>query len=277
MPRAIALSIPQPCSESWDAMTPTSAGRHCAACQKTVVDFTQKTDAELLAYFAQPSAGTCGRFWADQLARPIQPAEVLAPVSRWRVWLAAAATVWSLREATSLQAGAKVPTPVHHPKKKAGRAVPRAWAPALLIRGVVRDAATNVPVHGVAVFLKAENRSATTDSAGRFSLRVPAGRPLRAHHALVLHSFGYESQTVAVPRSGTLVVTVAVALRPDASAAGAEVTGIMPVQHRQMVSGGISSIMVLDNTQPPAKSHSRPHRTFYEWLTRPFHRKPSNQ
>jgi hypothetical protein len=30
-------------------MTPRGPGCHCAACQKTVVDFTLKTDAEILA------------------------------------------------------------------------------------------------------------------------------------------------------------------------------------------------------------------------------------
>ena len=31
---------------------PTAIGRHCAACAKTVVDFTLKPDAENLAYLA---------------------------------------------------------------------------------------------------------------------------------------------------------------------------------------------------------------------------------
>jgi hypothetical protein len=276
MPRSsIQLTIAQPCSESWDAMTPTATGRHCAACQKTVVDFTLKTDAELLAYFAQPREGTCGRFWADQLVRSIQPATVPATASRWRVWLAAAATVWGLREATGMQAGAKVPVPAHQPKKKSGRAVPRAWAPALLIRGVVRDAATNTVVPGVAVFLKAENRSTTTDSAGRFSLRVPAGRPLRAHHALVLHSFGYESQTVAVPASGPAAGRMDILLRDNGAANGAEVTGYAPVYRREITGGAVSTIEIREIRTAPASLPERANR-FFKWLTRPFRRTASS-
>ncbi|MDQ2793387.1 MAG: hypothetical protein M3Y12_05195, partial [Bacteroidota bacterium] len=62
---ATFLIIPQPCPESWDAMSPTDMGRHCAACAKTVVDFTLKTDAEILAHLAGAVAGrTCGRFAA---------------------------------------------------------------------------------------------------------------------------------------------------------------------------------------------------------------------
>jgi hypothetical protein len=275
---ATSLHIPQPCAESWDAMTPTATGRHCAACQKTVVDFTLKTDAELLAYFAQPGEGTCGRFWSDQLARPLQPAKAPATTSAWRMWLAAAATVWGLREAMSLPAGAaSVPVPVHQPRKKPGRAVPQAWAPALLIRGVVRDAATNTVVPGVAIFLKAENRSTITDSAGRFSLRVPAGRPLRAHHVLVLHSFGYESQTVAVPASGLAAARMAVLLRADGADTGAEVTASAPVrEYRQVMGGAVTSIRAMEIQTKPAPLPERARR-FYNWLTWPFQRKQSNQ
>jgi hypothetical protein len=52
-------------------MTPASGGRHCAACQKTVVDFTQKTDAEILAALRQAAGQTCGRLRPDQVGRPL--------------------------------------------------------------------------------------------------------------------------------------------------------------------------------------------------------------
>lgn len=32
------LSIPEPCPQDWDAMAPAGAGRHCAVCDKVVVD-----------------------------------------------------------------------------------------------------------------------------------------------------------------------------------------------------------------------------------------------
>ena len=56
-------------------MTPAGPGRHCAACAKTVVDFTQQTDAEILAYLARAKGTSCGRIRADQLVRPLQRAQ----------------------------------------------------------------------------------------------------------------------------------------------------------------------------------------------------------
>lgn len=87
--RAASLHIPAPCTQSWAAMTPTGPGRHCAACQKTVVDFTSKTDAELLAYFQQAAGErTCGRFRAGQLSRALRPALPVARPPHWQLWLA---------------------------------------------------------------------------------------------------------------------------------------------------------------------------------------------
>ena len=34
------LHIPNPCHESWDGMTPTADGRHCASCNHAVIDLT---------------------------------------------------------------------------------------------------------------------------------------------------------------------------------------------------------------------------------------------
>lgn len=69
---AFQIDIPQPCTQSWDDMTPDGSGRHCDSCMKTVIDFTTWSDAELFNYFT-PNRGTvCGRFLNTQLRRPIQ-------------------------------------------------------------------------------------------------------------------------------------------------------------------------------------------------------------
>jgi hypothetical protein len=87
----ITITLPQPCAASWDAMTPNAAGRHCTACQKTVVDFTSYTDAGLAAYLSQHGQLPCGRFRESQLGRVLLPAAV--PVAGWRRWLGAVAAL----------------------------------------------------------------------------------------------------------------------------------------------------------------------------------------
>jgi len=65
------LSIPTPCHERWEQMTPTEQGRFCSSCQKTVIDFTHMTDQQLAAFFKKPVGNVCGRLAKDQLERDI--------------------------------------------------------------------------------------------------------------------------------------------------------------------------------------------------------------
>lgn len=69
MPNPLHVSIQDPCHENWQQMTPNEQGRHCLACQKTVVDFTQMSDQAILTYLRQTTSGVCGRFSIDQLDR----------------------------------------------------------------------------------------------------------------------------------------------------------------------------------------------------------------
>ena len=55
------------CDKNFDAMTPCSTGRHCDACNKVVIDFTNKTMADYEAAF-EATTEICGRFEVSQLA-----------------------------------------------------------------------------------------------------------------------------------------------------------------------------------------------------------------
>ncbi|MES2382713.1 MAG: hypothetical protein V4538_16810 [Bacteroidota bacterium] len=64
------ISIPEPCHENWGVMTPNEQGRFCQSCQKTVVDFTNWSTADIQNYFAKHyGQKVCGRFKNEQLAQ----------------------------------------------------------------------------------------------------------------------------------------------------------------------------------------------------------------
>ncbi len=65
------LNIPSPCHENWNGMIPNENGRFCGSCQKTVVDFTTKTEQEIIDYFATHTRKhICGKFKTAQLDQP---------------------------------------------------------------------------------------------------------------------------------------------------------------------------------------------------------------
>jgi CarboxypepD_reg-like domain/Secretion system C-terminal sorting domain len=73
MSKKLQLTIPKPCHENWDAMTPVEKGKFCGSCQKQVVDFSNMSDRLVAEFFKKPSTGSvCGRFMTDQLDRSIE-------------------------------------------------------------------------------------------------------------------------------------------------------------------------------------------------------------
>ena len=55
--KTIAISIPKPCHEDWNKMTPDAKGAFCASCQKSVYDFSNKTDQEIISVFEKEEKG----------------------------------------------------------------------------------------------------------------------------------------------------------------------------------------------------------------------------
>lgn len=73
----ISISVPKPCHENWNAMTPAAdgapgiAGRHCDSCQHTVMDLTRVSDTQLIDLFRKDAMPKCARLSQGQLDRVI--------------------------------------------------------------------------------------------------------------------------------------------------------------------------------------------------------------
>ena len=190
-PRPV-LSIPQPCPKSWAAMSLTTDGRHCAACETEVVDFTRMSDTEILAYLA--------RHRGQSVCANTRPAQLTAAVpTRWRRWLLAALAL------LGAQAPAHAGPPALPPVTDSGDSSSKPGGQ-VIVRGAVIDDQSGQPVVGARVFIKDTRYGATTDSDGRFELVMAANwAPLRAGK-LQLHiegspfEFQPQNMTVALRR-----------------------------------------------------------------------------
>jgi hypothetical protein len=194
------VHIPRPCPVAAEHLTPVAGGWHCQRCQHVVVDFTQQTEVEILAYLATPGRGSV----CAALPAP--------PPPRWRHWLAAALALLGLCPVAEA-AGPPVPLPTPRVLVQA--------QPPVTIRGQVLDDSLGTAVAGAWVFVAGTPYGAVADAQGRFELSIPADRPelrgeqvrleVRAGH------FTFQPQLLTVPlpdRTDPPALTVRLASRP---------------------------------------------------------------
>ena len=69
--KTVSIDITYSCDKNWDEMSPLPNGKFCSHCEKTVVDFTSFSDAELALFFQKDRGNICGRLSTKQLNRPL--------------------------------------------------------------------------------------------------------------------------------------------------------------------------------------------------------------
>jgi hypothetical protein len=188
-----SISIPQPCHENWNQMTPVEQGRHCTQCSKTVTDFTVMTNNEIINYFAR-QGNVCGRFGETQLAGLNNYLAVdEKPGFSWKK-LAIAAAVTGLFATANANAQrtlgkVRVSQSVNETKKE-----PMADSiNYATVKGRIIDAYNNSSIQGAELMVKNSGLRTKTDSSGVFSLTVPS-----TADSLIISRLGYAYAVVSI-------------------------------------------------------------------------------
>jgi hypothetical protein len=190
--KQIKLSIPTPCTEDWNTMTATQSGKFCAACQKTVVDFSRMSDAEIMRYFTDFQGDTCGRFTEKQLNSVIAEPLVLKPNYRWAYALSA---LLLPTIAASQTVKNSAPMEMRDPSVYEAKSV--VGTDFLTIEGQVNEIGDNFsPVDGAIVAVNINDKIVAytqTDSLGNFSLNLPKSCD-NQRFSLDISQIGYEKE-----------------------------------------------------------------------------------
>jgi len=199
MKRATYVSIPQPCHENWDAMTPQDKGCFCASCAKTVIDFSQMSDAQVLNYLSQAKGRVCGRFAQDQIERPLIPLK--KDKKKWW-WMAALMPLTLfLSKANGQSKITKKATKIEYQKDATtmGFAAIKISDTSHIvdankvITGTVVDE-NNQPIYGASVVIKGTNTGTATDSSGKFLLSISTDKPSLT---ITVSYIGYETKELS--------------------------------------------------------------------------------
>lgn len=203
---ATKLQIPVPCSKKWSKMTPIRQDcRHCAACDKQIVDFTKKTDAEILDQLRHNSGKICGKFRPDQLGRALL---VPRAVKRGGLTGIAASFAAILTAQQPLEAQTVQPAPTDLTPSSPNREINGNVAQhnylepdsMRTISGKVLEEDTGEPFAGVSVWVVQTKIGTITDVDGSFSLSIPLDPLLKNPLQIQLHYLGYLDKIVELPK-----------------------------------------------------------------------------
>lgn len=183
MTNRIQISIPKPCHENWDAMTPSDRGRFCIACQKQVIDFTKASDREI-ATALQQDKNLCGRFVSTQLER-----ELIIHKEKSRIASILALAFSLVTLTVNAQEKKKAPQVAH--TKYTVKKQKKYKTPPITITGTVADS-TNVPLGNVDVLIKGKSIQTKTDSLGAFKIKANIG------DILVFDMIGYTAHQTKI-------------------------------------------------------------------------------
>lgn len=187
MAKYLKLRVPYSCHEDWNHMVPEQRGRYCFSCQKSVVDFTEMTDSEIIEHLKTVKGRTCGRFTESQLNRDIPFPKKRFPWINYFLKFSLPAFLLSLKSSAQNQ---KISAPIEVTPIKPKAGFIDSSKGILSITGVVSDE-EGVPLVGTSVFIKGTNKGTLTDAQGRFVLSdvaVPA--------TLLISSVGFLQQEV---------------------------------------------------------------------------------
>jgi hypothetical protein len=181
----LAVTIPKPCQQDWNDMIPYANGRFCQSCQHAVVDFTQWSDRQLLAYLvAAKGQRVCGRLAPHQVNRDFRLPDV--PVSMAGRIAAKLTTAALFLQSVFISPEAKAA-----PEPRTEQGTPEQSEGRTEISGRVLDEQTGKPVSGIVVSIPGTQIFTSTDASGYFLIAVP----YELHYRRVMLSARYNNAT----------------------------------------------------------------------------------
>lgn len=219
----IKVTIPEPCHEDWNKMTPTQKGKFCGVCTKEVIDFSAKSDEEIVKH-AVTNNNLCGRFHPTQLDR-----KLIVDRKKRNHWLSYAATLllpitlFSQETKNTVQKITQTEQTNNKDFKslnigslqRQGKIAHVVQNDRITVKGVVTDD-TGLPLPGATVLIKGTNQGKTTDFHGKYTIQA------KNKDVLVISYVGFEKQEVTISANTSVYNII---LQENYSIVGAVVVG----------------------------------------------------
>ncbi|HEX8018854.1 carboxypeptidase-like regulatory domain-containing protein [Mucilaginibacter sp.] len=182
------ISIPKPCHEQWQQMMPANGGRYCDHCCKTVTDFTVMSNDQIIKLLSAKD-NVCGRFGQMQMT------EINAAIGASKkrsVSLIGILTVAIISLTQLEKAEAKTRHNLEQGgfQHKSNLRIPVSTGGQILVKGLVTEKGSNIPIPGATVRCK-NGESTSTGVDGEFKFLQ-----LSETDTLVVSFIGFKTQEI---------------------------------------------------------------------------------
>ena len=183
------ITIPKPCHEDFNKMTPTEKGKFCKSCSKEVVDFTNFTNSKLSNEILKGN-NVCGRFRKNQLNQEIN----IQQKYRFPKIAASVVVVSTLFSTIPSYSQDKTERIEKIDKKQTFNVTKDTIVKDIIFKGKVKDRSGGLP--GVSIYLKGTKNTRESDFDGNFSIKIPNKKAKSI--ILVFSYLGYKQQEVDI-------------------------------------------------------------------------------
>ncbi len=198
MKKSISIRIPEPCHEKWHEMSPTEKGRFCQVCTKEVVDFSHKSDEQIIKY-ADQNDNLCGRFHSSQLDRKL----TLNRKERNGFLSYAASLLLPITLLFSNESFSQgKPTKVEQTEKDyrsigVGRYAQTKVNDSIVVSGTIMDKEENLPLPGANVVIRGKSVGVQTDFDGNYTINAQVGDTIEVSY------LGFATQSFVIEENST--------------------------------------------------------------------------
>lgn len=206
------LKIDKPCEQEWNSMMPDGKGKYCSHCSKTVIDFTNLTDNQVVQFIEKTSGKFCGRLSNAQLNRILETSQnsnysYLYKILTGLLLLGGAKNIDAQ---SNINTEIEISTLLDNKEFKEQNEVNIETLPDSsmnYIEGVVLDSATKKPLDYVTIRLKGAKTNVSTDENGRFKMFVPEYILASGNLTLVVTYIGYEKAEFTIDATKLPITT----------------------------------------------------------------------
>ncbi len=199
------LKIDNPCGQDWTEMIQNDIGKFCSHCSKTVVDFTNLTDIEVIKLIEQTNGKLCGRLTHQQINRILDTNQ---PSSSSRLYRILAGLILVGVTENSPANKLTLPTEIssiheteilsEQPIKIKEESITDSMKN--VVQGIVIDSVSKEPLIDANIIIEDTKTVVVTDVNGEFIFAIPDSL-MSDNITLVVTYIGYEKKKIIVKRT----------------------------------------------------------------------------